>query len=128
MFAERYQTRNIFLSNQRLACSIHSSDLSGRFYGNVSLQITGKWYVVEVLEHMLTKPISSSYIVDSCPIVRLSQLENQPNILRLLWTEESGSVEYSFVIHDINRRKGLWRTMTMQNGKISFISTRSSKL
>lgn len=98
------------------------------FYENISLQIMGKWYVVEVLEHRMDpmKSPSSSYIVDSCPIVKLKPLDYAS--LRLLWSEESGNVEYTFRIPDIARRKGLWRTMTSQNGKIPFISTRSSKL
>jgi len=84
----------------------------------------GKWYVVEVLEHRMdpTKPVTSSYVVDSCPIVKMRPLEHAA--LRLLWSEESGNVEYTFRIPDIARRKGLWRTMTSQNGKVSFISNR----
>lgn len=78
----------------------------------------GKWYVVEVLEHKFdpTKMMTDSYIVDSCPIVKLRPSDHAG--LRLLWSEESGNVEYAFRIPDITRRKGLWRTMTSQNGKI----------
>lgn len=83
-----------------------------------------KWYVVEVLEHRMDpmKPVSSSYIVDSCPVVNLRPLNH--DALRLLWTEESGNVEYTFRIPDISRKKGLWQTMASQNGKVLFISTR----
>lgn len=120
MFAERYRTGNVFLSTQRL---VFYSDLSGRFYENISLQIMGKWYVVEILEHRVdpTKPVSNSYIVDSCPIVKLKPLLEHA-ALRMLWNEESGNVEYTFRIPDMSRRKGVWRTMTSQNGKVSFIS------
>jgi hypothetical protein len=118
MFAERYRTRNVSLSIQLMFCTrIFQVD----FNENISLQIMGKWYVVEILEHRVdpTKPVSSSYIVDSCPIVRLkSQLEHAA--LKLLWSEESGNVEYTFRIPDISRRKGLWRTMATQNGKVWF--------
>lgn len=121
-------SNEVFLSTQRLVCFTRSRDLLSRFffYKNISLQIMGKWYVVEVLEHRLDpmKPASSSYIVDSCPIVKLKPLDHAA--LKLLWSEESGNVEYTFRIPDISRRKGLWRATTSQNGKISFISTRSS--
>ncbi|TGZ53410.1 uncharacterized protein [Temnothorax longispinosus] len=82
-------------------------------------KIMGKWYVVEVLEHRMdpTKPMSSSYVVDSCPIVKLRPIDHAS--LRLLWTEESGNVEYTFRIPDVHRRKGLWRTMTSQNGTLT---------
>ncbi|XP_011879884.1 PREDICTED: uncharacterized protein LOC105568659 [Vollenhovia emeryi] len=82
-------------------------------------KIMGKWYVVEVLEHKMdhTKPAGGSYVVESCPIVKLRPLDHAA--LRLLWTEESGSVEYTFRIPDISRRKGLWRAMTSQNGTLA---------
>ncbi|XP_011166366.1 uncharacterized protein LOC105200489 [Solenopsis invicta] len=84
-------------------------------------KIMGKWYVVEVLEHRVdpTKPVSSSYIVDSCPIVRLREPLWEHAALKLLWSEESGNVEYTFRIPDISRRKGLWRTMAPQNGSLT---------
>lgn len=114
--------------NQRLADLTRLSDLSGRFYKNILLQIMGKWYVVEVLEHMKnpTKIMSRSYVVDSCPIVKLRPCEHAA--LRLLWSEESGNVEYTFRIPDISRRKGVWRTVISQNGKVSFIFILLSKL
>lgn len=82
-------------------------------------KIMGKWYVVEVLDHMKdpTKPASGSYVVDSCPIVKLRPLEHAA--LRLLWSEEIGNVEYTFRIPDISRRKGVWRTMLSQNGTLA---------
>lgn len=127
MFTEKYWMRNVFYPFIiSLACS-SSSNLSDRFYKNISLQIMGKWYVVEVLEHMKdpTKPVSNSYVIDSCPIVKLRPFEHAS--LRLLWSEESGNVEYTFRIPDISRRKGVWRTMLSQNGKVSFIFTLLSK-
>lgn len=77
----------------------------------------GKWYVVEVLEHKVDpqKPISGSYIVDSCPIVKLRALEYSS--LRLLWTEEAGNLEYTFRIPDISRKPGVWISSSQQNGK-----------
>lgn len=82
-------------------------------------KIMGKWYVVEILEHRADplKPLSSSYIVDSCPIVKLRPLDHAA--LRLLWTEEAGNLEYTFRIPDIARKRGLWRTMTLQNGTLT---------
>ncbi|EZA61832.1 hypothetical protein X777_04643 [Ooceraea biroi] len=79
----------------------------------------GKWYVVEVLEHRIDplKPMSGSYIIDSCPIVTLRPLDHAS--LRLLWSEDAGNLEYVFRIPDIVRRKGLWRTMTSQNGTLA---------
>lgn len=81
----------------------------------------GKWYVVEVLEHRLdpTKRTSGSYVVDTCPIVKLKPLDYAS--LKLLWNEEAGNLEYTFRIPDIAKRKGYWQTMSPQNGKISFI-------
>lgn len=80
-----------------------------------------KWYVVEVLEHRSdpTKGASRSYVVDSCPIVKLRPLDYTS--LKLLWNEEAGNLEYTFRIPDIARRKGFWQTMSAQNGKISVI-------
>ncbi|RLU21416.1 hypothetical protein DMN91_005789 [Ooceraea biroi] len=82
-------------------------------------KIMGKWYVVEVLEHRIDplKPMSGSYIIDSCPIVTLRPLDHAS--LRLLWSEDAGNLEYVFRIPDIVRRKGLWRTMTSQNGTLA---------
>lgn len=81
----------------------------------------GKWYVVEVLQHREDpmKPVSGTYIVDMCPIVMLKPFEYSS--LKLLWSEEAGNVEYFFRIPDITRRKGFWRTITEQNGKILLI-------
>lgn len=91
---------------------------------NVSLQIMGKWYVVEILEHRADpqKLVSGSYIVDSCPIVKLKPLEH--GSLKLLWSEGAGNLEYSFRIPEIPKRSGLWRTISLQNG-ISLYSLRA---
>ncbi|XP_011634719.1 uncharacterized protein LOC105425576 [Pogonomyrmex barbatus] len=82
-------------------------------------KIMGKWYVVEILEHRMdpTKPVSSSYVVESCPIVKLRPLDHAS--LRLLWSEDSGNLEYTFRIQDIVKRKGFWQTMTSQNGTLA---------
>ncbi|XP_011688028.1 PREDICTED: uncharacterized protein LOC105450079 [Wasmannia auropunctata] len=82
-------------------------------------KILGKWYVVEVLEHRTdpAKAVPHSYIVDSCPIVKLRSSDY--GSLRLLWSEESGNVEYSFRIPNISSRKGFWQTMTSQNGTLA---------
>ncbi|EFN73795.1 hypothetical protein EAG_06437 [Camponotus floridanus] len=79
----------------------------------------GKWYVVEVLEHRpdLTKKTSPTYVVDSCPIVKLKPLEFTS--LKLLWNEEAGNLEYTFRIPDIAKRKGYWQTMSPQNGTLT---------
>lgn len=80
----------------------------------------GKWYVVEVLEHKVD-PLNpgGSYVVDSCPIVKLAAVENAYNFfssLSLLWTEEAGNLEYTFRIPDMTRKPGLWVTNSSQNG------------
>jgi len=80
----------------------------------------GKWYVVEILEHKPQKLVSDSYVIDSCPIVNLRPLSD-PASLKLLWTEEAGNVEYTFRIPDITKKKGYWRSMGSQNGKVSLI-------
>ncbi|KZC13526.1 PREDICTED: uncharacterized protein LOC107191527 [Dufourea novaeangliae] len=82
-------------------------------------KIMGKWYVVEVLEHKgdPQKPVSGSYIVDSCPIVKLRALEYSS--LRLLWTEEAGNLEYTFRIPDISRKPGVWVSSSQQNGTLA---------
>ena len=80
-----------------------------------------KWYVVEVLQHKLdpTKPVKTNVIVsnDLCPIVKLRPFEHSS--LKLWWSEESGDLEYTFRIPNINTKKGLWRNMYPQNGKFS---------
>ncbi|OAD54115.1 hypothetical protein WN48_08344 [Eufriesea mexicana] len=82
----------------------------------------GKWYVVEVLEHRVD-PLNpgGSYVVDSCPIVKLTAVENAYNFfssLSLLWTEEAGNLEYTFRIPDMTRKPGLWVTNSSQNGTL----------
>lgn len=81
-------------------------------------KIMGKWYVVEVLEHRPDprKLARESYVVDTCPIVKLKSLDYAS--LKLLWNEEAGSLEYIFRIPDITKRKGFWRT-TGQNGTLT---------
>jgi len=80
-----------------------------------------KWYVVEVLQHKLdpAKPVKTNVIVsnDLCPIVKLRPFEHSS--LKLWWSEESGDLEYTFRIPNINTKKGLWRNMYPQNGKFS---------
>lgn len=80
----------------------------------------GKWYVVEVLQHKIdpTKPVMTSNVVDSCPIVKLKPFEHSS--LKLWWSEESGDLEYTFRIPNISTKKGLWRNMYLQNGKFSY--------
>lgn len=78
----------------------------------------GKWYVVEILEHRadpqkLGLQTTYSYIVDSCPIVKLKPLEYG---LKLLWSEEAGNLEYIFRIQDISKRSGVWQSIATQNG------------
>ncbi|KOC61366.1 hypothetical protein WH47_06043, partial [Habropoda laboriosa] len=86
-------------------------------------QIMGKWYVVEVLGHKVDpfKPITGTFVVDSCPIVKLRAVENSSNFfssLRLLWTEEAGNLEYTFRIPDISRKPGFWISTSLQNGTL----------
>ncbi|XP_029039117.1 uncharacterized protein LOC114874200 [Osmia bicornis bicornis] len=85
--------------------------------------IMGKWYVVEVLEHKVDplKPLSGSYVVNSCPIVKLRAIENAAKFfssLRLLWSEEMGNLEYTFRIPDITRKPGFWISDSQQNGTL----------
>ncbi|KYQ49298.1 hypothetical protein ALC60_11639 [Trachymyrmex zeteki] len=79
----------------------------------------GKWYVVEVLQHKIdpTKPVMTSNVVDSCPIVKLKPFEHSS--LKLWWSEESGDLEYTFRIPNISTKKGLWRNMYLQNGTLA---------
>ncbi|KAG7189376.1 hypothetical protein KM043_017025 [Ampulex compressa] len=77
----------------------------------------GKWYVVEILEHKIDplKPASGSYVIDSCPIVKLRPQEF--SFLKLLWTEVAGNLEYTFRIPD-TRRPGFWVSTSLQNGTL----------
>lgn len=110
----------VFIRTSSRKCSTYAHNFSQRSsmrYKCILLQIMGKWYVVEILEHRTDplKPVSSSvYVVDSCPIVKLKPLDHA--VLKLLWTEEAGNLEYTFRIPDISRRRGLWLTTTLQNG------------
>lgn len=81
----------------------------------------GKWYVVEVLQHREDplKPQSGTHVVDMCPVVMMKSFDY--STLKLVWSEEAGSVEYTFRIPDITKRKGFWRATNPQNGKISSI-------
>lgn len=82
-------------------------------------KIMGKWYVVEVLEHKVDplKSVSGSYVLDSCPILKLRALEYSS--LRLLWTEEAGNLEFTFRIPDISRKPGFWISTSLQNGTLA---------
>ncbi|XP_018366132.1 PREDICTED: uncharacterized protein LOC108763202 [Trachymyrmex cornetzi] len=84
-------------------------------------KIMGKWYVVEVLQHNLdpTKPVKTNVIVsnDLCPIVKLRPFEY--SALKLWWSEESGDLEFTFRIPNINTKKGFWRNMYPQNGTLA---------
>ncbi|XP_076763081.1 uncharacterized protein LOC143430613 [Xylocopa sonorina] len=84
-------------------------------------EIMGKWYVVEVLEHKVdpSKPATGSYVIDSCPIVKMRAPENFLSSLRLLWTEDAGNLEYSFRIPDVTRKPGFWISASMQNGTLT---------
>ncbi|XP_012054750.1 PREDICTED: uncharacterized protein LOC105617807 [Atta cephalotes] len=81
-------------------------------------KIMDKWYVVEVLQHKLdpTKPVKT-ISNDLCPIVKLRPFEHSS--LKLWWSEESGDLEYTFRIPNINTKKGLWRNMYPQNGTLA---------
>ncbi|XP_033324251.1 uncharacterized protein LOC117219307 [Megalopta genalis] len=81
-------------------------------------KIMGKWYVVEVLEHKADpqKPATKSYIVDSCPIVKLTSLKYFS--LKLYWTEEAGNLEYTFRIPNESRNPGVWVSSSPQNGTL----------
>ncbi|XP_020278641.1 uncharacterized protein LOC109852163 [Pseudomyrmex gracilis] len=91
-------------------------------------KIMGKWYVVEILEHRgdpLKKSTgTNSQVVNACPIVNLRSSQRNEytaelhQILRLLWTEEAGNVEYTFQLKDI-RRKGFWQITANQNGTMT---------
>ena len=77
----------------------------------------GKWYVVEILEHMQKEtPLLNDYriiVTNKCPIIRLQSIE--PHALRLFWSEEAGDVEYRFDVYP--GRKGFWTTDYRQNGE-----------
>ncbi|XP_046745865.1 uncharacterized protein LOC124411054 [Diprion similis] len=82
-------------------------------------QITGKWYVVEYVEHK-TNPmrptISSRGITESCPVVRLRFTGS--GSLRLLWSTLDGDLDYSFIVTDPSRAPGLWKSKDLQNGTL----------
>ncbi|XP_076299914.1 uncharacterized protein LOC143218567 [Lasioglossum baleicum] len=84
-------------------------------------KIMGKWYVVEVLDHRSDsqKPAIGTYIIDSCPIVKLTALKYSS--LKLLWTEEVGNLEYTFRLPDISRTPGVWVSSSTQNGTLASI-------
>ena len=81
------------------------------------LQIMGKWYVVEVLDHKIgptTGEINTArVIIDSCPIIKLRE---DRGLLRLLWSEELGDLEYTFGVPDPVGAPGSWISTVPQNG------------
>ncbi|XP_026673227.1 uncharacterized protein LOC108629587 isoform X2 [Ceratina calcarata] len=106
------------------AFTLRLKDSHKQDYRQKIIQIMGKWYVVEVLEHKVDplKPVSGMYVVDSCPIVMLRAVENSSKFfssLRLLWTEEAGNLEYNFRIPDIYRKPGYWLSNSIQNGTLA---------
>ncbi|XP_033220076.1 uncharacterized protein LOC117174807 [Belonocnema kinseyi] len=81
-------------------------------------EIMGKWYVVEILEHLQKQsPLENDYrvvVTNHCPIVRLQSPE--PGSLKLFWSEKAGDIVYNFQVQ--NQRKGAWYTNTRQNGTL----------
>lgn len=78
----------------------------------------GKWYVVEVLDHKIepTRQMSTArVIVDSCPVIKLRS--DDRGLLRLLWKEEAGDLEYTFRVPDPVRGPGYWLSTSQQNGE-----------
>ncbi|KAK0180250.1 hypothetical protein PV327_005915 [Microctonus hyperodae] len=76
----------------------------------------GKWYVVEIMEHnpIPEDSIGSRMVVDMCPIIKLERVNN---LLRLLWTEEGGSLEYKFRVSN-SGAPGVWISVGLQNGTL----------
>ncbi|XP_046620749.1 uncharacterized protein LOC124305404 [Neodiprion virginianus] len=84
-------------------------------------QITGKWYVVEYVEHKMNpmRPTSSSRgITESCPVVRLRFTGSKSLTIRLLWSTQDGDLDYSFTVTDPSGAPGLWRSRDLQNGTL----------
>ncbi|XP_043288054.1 uncharacterized protein [Venturia canescens] len=82
--------------------------------------IMGKWYVVEVLDHR-TEPArgmsATRVTVDSCPVIKLRS--DDRGLLRLLWKEEAGDVEYMFRVSDPVHGPGFWHSASQQNGTLT---------
>lgn len=78
----------------------------------------GKWYVIEILEHSSkpTEPTTATtrWVLDKCPIIRLRSTDM--GNLRLLWTEDSGDLDYTFKVENYRRKPGIWRSIALQNG------------
>ncbi|XP_051164228.1 uncharacterized protein LOC127283417 isoform X2 [Leptopilina boulardi] len=78
----------------------------------------GKWYVVEILEHMQKDSThQNEYRVtesNTCPIIRIKSTD--PHSLKLFWSEEAGDVAYHFNV-DL-KRAGFWTTNIKQNGTL----------
>ncbi|XP_043480905.1 uncharacterized protein LOC122510374 isoform X2 [Leptopilina heterotoma] len=78
----------------------------------------GKWYVVEILEHMQeNSPLQNQYAVfesNTCPIIHLKS--TNPGSLKLFWSEEAGDVAYHFFFQP--EREGSWYTEIKQNGTL----------
>ncbi|XP_011303971.1 uncharacterized protein [Fopius arisanus] len=89
--------------------------------------IIGKWYVIEILHHRASPTLPSPtrippIVQDTCPIVgirRGRREERSGEILRLLWTEGMGTIEYTFEVTDLKNDPGYWRSSGRQNGTLT---------
>ncbi|XP_063993524.1 uncharacterized protein LOC135171113 isoform X2 [Diachasmimorpha longicaudata] len=88
--------------------------------------IIGKWYVIEILDHRPSPTQSSPTsmrpkILDTCPIVRIRldrRRDSTSEVLKVLWTEEKGNIEYTFGVIDLRNSPGFWTSISPQNGTL----------
>ena len=93
----------------------HSSNIFCYFY----FQITGTWYVIEILQHKTDEKLyrKETFDVSTCPSIFLMLAASSDTDLKLYWNEDSGDVEYLFRIRD-KSSPGFWQSIGPQNGKI----------
>ncbi|XP_015114230.1 uncharacterized protein LOC107039228 [Diachasma alloeum] len=89
--------------------------------------IIGKWYVIEILDHR-PSPTQSSLtlirpmVLETCPIVRIRRehrRDSMGEVLKVLWTEEKGTIEYTFIVTDLRNSPGFWTSISLQNGTLT---------
>lgn len=91
-----------------------SSNILHYFY----FQITGTWYVIEILQHKTDENLyhGEKFDVPTCPSVFLTLMGSDTD-LKLYWNEDTGDIEYLFKIKD-KSSPGFWLSSGSQNGNI----------
>jgi len=81
-------------------------------------QITGTWYVIEILHHRTDEKTYGRDLIEvtTCPTITLKYPAESDTELKLYWNEDEGDVDYRFRINETTS-PGKWESAGAQTGK-----------